>query len=69
MAFIKYSVGQITSVRDKDSIEKKEENNSMADKMSLLIVCSKCGLQHMILQGELKRTCFCGNIIETNKLS
>lgn len=69
MAFIKYSVGQITSVRDKDSIEKKEENNSMTDKMSLLIACSKCGLQHMILQGELKRACFCGNLIETNKLS
>jgi hypothetical protein len=73
MAFIKYSVGgPITSVKDENSVEKREDklpSNSMEDRMSHIIVCTKCGIQHMILQGELSRSCFCGHIIKIAELS
>lgn len=73
MALMKYSVGgPITSVRDQESTEKREENapqDSMADQTSYIIVCKQCQIQHMILQGEVKRTCFCGNIIKLGDLS
>lgn len=70
---MKYSIGgPITSVRDEDGTEKREESmpqDSMNDQTSYIIVCNKCGLQHMILQGELARACFCGNIIKLGDLS
>jgi len=71
MAFIKYSIGQITEIKDQDSVEKREEavSNSMSDQSSYIIVCKKCGIQHMILQGELARACFCGNVIKLGDLS
>lgn len=73
MAFIKYSVGgPITSVRDEESTEKREETppqSSMIDQTSYIIACKQCGIQHMILQGELARACFCGNIIKLGDLS
>lgn len=66
MAFVKYSVGQITTVEDKDGVEKREELNSNANTelTGNLVVCGKCGLQHMIAQGS-KAVC-CGNTIRSN---
>lgn len=73
MALMKYSVGgPITTVRDEESTEKREESvapNSMTDQSSYIIVCKQCQIQHMILQGEISRTCFCGNIIKLGDLS
>jgi len=73
MALMKYSIGgPITGVKDEDSIEKREENmpeTSMAEQTSYIIICKQCHIQHMILQGELTRACFCGNIIKLGDLS
>lgn len=73
MALIKYSIGgPITTIKDEESTEKREENltqNAMAEQPSYIIVCKQCHIQHMILQGEASRACFCGNIIKLADLS
>lgn len=67
MAMIKYSIGgPITSVEDKDGIEKREEapNNCIAEQAGYIVVCDKCGIQHMLLKGE-DRSC-CGKTLQVN---
>ena len=70
MAMIKYSVGgPITSIEDQDSVEKKEDPilTAATEQANVLLVCQKCGIQHMISNGE-SRTC-CGSLIKTDCLS
>lgn len=73
MAFIKYSIGgKITKVQDRDenvATEESSQASSMTDDTSYLIVCGKCKLQHMVLQGEVSRACNCGNTINLKELS
>lgn len=60
---IKYSIGQITEVKDKESVEKREEKEMlMGDAMTY---CKKCGLQHLIVKGE-DRVCCGEKIIVSN---
>jgi hypothetical protein len=67
MALIKYSIGPITSVEDKDSVEKREDSISTATEKAILVLCKKCGIQHMVSTGEA-RVC-CGNSVDADKLS
>jgi len=66
MALIKYSIGPITSVKDKDSVEEREDITPVMEE-TVLLLCKKCGLQHMIFKNE-KRAC-CGAMIKTDELS
>lgn len=64
MAIKKYSMGgPITSVKDKDSIEQKEEKEDITD--GKLAVCSKCGIQHLLVNEKSKK-CACGNLVQFN---
>lgn len=68
MAFVKYSVGgPITSVEDKDGVEKREEatNNCTAEQAGYIVVCGKCGIQHLLLNAEDNRIC-CGQVLKIN---
>lgn len=68
MAILKYSMGgPITSIRDQDSVEKREEVIPVDEQATLVILCNKCGIQHMISAIE-QRIC-CGSIIKTDQLS
>ena len=69
MAFIKYSMGgPITSVEDNESVEKREEvGTPLVTTATHMVICKKCGLQHMISENET-RVC-CGTSIKTDKLS
>ena len=67
MALIKYSIGPITSVKDKDSVEERENPASAATDKSVMVLCKKCGLQHMIANSET-RVC-CGKSIKTDEMS
>lgn len=64
----KYSMGgPITSIEDEDSVEQMEENNVIAAQENFIIICKKCGIQHMMLKVET-RVC-CGIVMEFDKLS
>lgn len=63
MALIKYSIGNITTIEDKDSIEKIEEQELPTGK---IIVCNKCEIQHMLMSDKSNIKCSCGNIVELN---
>lgn len=67
MALIKYSIGPITSVKDKDSVEKREEPVSTDTEKNVMVLCKKCGLQHMVSKSE-SRVC-CGSSVRTDNLS
>lgn len=68
MAIVKYSMGgAITSVRDQDSVEKREDAPPAAETATLMLVCGKCGIQHMVAKTE-QRIC-CGAVIKTDRLS
>lgn len=63
---IKYSIGgPITSIKDENSVEEKENTNAL-DQVINVIVCKKCGLQHALIKNE-QRIC-CGQLVE-QKLS
>lgn len=66
MGFIKYSVGKITSLEDKNEVLAVDQKNSMADAMSDVVVCPKCGLQLATLSEDYSVTCFCGHTIKLN---
>ena len=67
MALIKYSIGgKITSVEDSDSIEQREAALEIQnDSGAKLVVCKKCGLQHMI-SVDNKNICSCGALLQLN---
>jgi hypothetical protein len=60
--FTKYSVeGPILSIQDKDGIENKEPvTDDVDERKNYVVVCKKCGLQHLFLNDEKERTCICG---------
>jgi hypothetical protein len=62
MSMIKYSIGQITSVEDKEGVEEREL--ATAELTGRLIICKKCGIQHMISKGD--SVICCGDEIRFN---
>ncbi len=69
MAIIKYSIGQITSIKDKNSVQAKESVvPEVTDEAAFVLICKQCGIQHMLLKDDSKRFC-CGNLIKTDELS
>lgn len=64
MAIIKYSIGQITSVVDKNETEQKEIKDEVKDVS--IVVCKKCGLQNMIKLGQTNVKCDCGDKLLVN---
>lgn len=66
---MKYSIGgPITSVEDQESIERKEDvvPATMSESINV-VICKKCGLQHMIEKNEI-RLC-CDKSIKSSQLS
>lgn len=66
MSLIKYSIGgPIISIKDADCIENKEETPAVIyDKQMNIVVCKKCGLQHMLLNN--KDSVCCGEKLKIN---
>lgn len=64
--FTKYSIGQIQSVEDKDHVEEREiDNGCMVDqKQYKLVICSKCKLQHMLVDSNEQKCC--GEVLRIN---
>ena len=64
--FVKYSIGgSITSIKDKDGIDSREESTTLAEKQAdKLIICGGCGIQHALFLEEGERKCSCGRIIK-----
>jgi hypothetical protein len=60
--FTKYSVeGPILSIEDKDGTQNIEApNNDVKEQMNRIVVCKKCGIQHMLIDDEKEKTCMCG---------
>jgi len=61
--FIKYSIGKITSVEDKDGVKTIEAGQIEPE--GKLLTCKKCGLQHLIKPNSLDIIC-CDVILKAN---
>lgn len=60
MGFVKYSVGKIDSVVDKDGTQTTETHSQLND--GTLVICSGCGLQHLIK--SVPEKCECGTMVK-----
>jgi hypothetical protein len=64
---IKYSIGgPITSIEDKDVVEKREEKHIDITDDDKIAICSKCGIQYMIKVSQDTNKCSCGGIVQIN---
>lgn len=64
MAITKYGIGgSIIQVEDDDGIENRESCDTVVGNATYLVVCSGCGIQHMVDKDE-DRKCDCGVVIK-----